>query len=122
MRLLLLVPAFLVAACASSGSIDERTAHWQAFLVEQLPVGASGDRAMDVLRQAGLNPRQGTYVTVLNDGRRVSNCRNPKMAVTGKEISAVPGLYSRYDIEVTVCLTEDGRIEKHFVGAWNQGL
>jgi hypothetical protein len=122
MRLLLLVPLLLLNACASSSAIDARTAYWQAFLARELAIGASGDRAMDVMRQAGLGPQQGTYVTVLRDGRVVSNCRDPKMAVTGKESSGVRGLFSRYDMEVTVCFAADGRVEKHYVGAWNQGF
>jgi hypothetical protein len=37
-------------------------------------------------------------------------------------VSGVKGLYASDDIEVTVCLAPDGRVEKHYVGAWHRGL
>lgn len=122
MRSSSLLPLLLLAACASSSSIDDRVDYWRAFLNKEAVIGSSGDAAMDAMRRSGLNPQSGTYTRVMSDGRRVSNCRDPRSAISGKEVSAVRGLYSRYDIEVTVCLTEDGRVEKHYVSAWHQGL
>lgn len=122
MRALLLLPSLLLAACASDAAIDARLDHWRTFLAREAPLGAAASTAMEAMGRAGLDPQSGTYVRVMNDGTRVSNCRDPRAAVSGRDISAVRGLYSRYDIEVTVCLAADGRVEKHYVAAWHQGL
>lgn len=118
----LVVLPLLLAGCASDAAINGRLDHWRAFLQREAPLGASADQAMEAMRRADLNPGRGTYVRVMNDGRRESNCRDPKAAISGREISGVRALYARYDIEVTVCLDGQGRVEKHHVAAWHQGL
>ena len=115
-------PLLLLAACAAPQAVDRRAAYWRAFLEKEAPLGTRAADAMDVMQRAGLNPQSGTYVTVMNSGERVSNCRDPKQAISGRETSGVRGLYVRYDFGVTVCLSRDGRVEKHYVSAWNQGL
>jgi hypothetical protein len=122
MRRLLFTLLFLLASCAAPGAIDQRLGEWRAFLAREVPLGTSAADAMAAMDRAGLNPQTGTYVTVMNSGERVANCRDPKQAISGRETSGVRGLYVRYDVEVTVCLSENGRVEKHYVSAWNQGI
>lgn len=112
----------VAGGCASDAAIDARLAHWRDFLARETPVGTSADEAFAALRRADLAPQRGTYVRVMNDGRRESNCRDPKAAISGRENAGVKGLDARYDIEVTVCLDTNDRVEKHYVSAWHQGL
>jgi hypothetical protein len=78
----------LTAACASDAAIDGRLAYWRSFLEREAPTGATAAQADAAMRRAQLGPVGGTYVTVMQDGRRESNCRDPKSAISGKECRA----------------------------------
>lgn len=117
-------PAALAAALAgcAAPAAEDRAARWRAILAAEAPVGASGAAAEAAMRGGGLSPSRGTYVRIMADGARRSDCRDPRAAVTARDRSAGRGLATRLDVEVTVCLDPAGRVERHVVKVWNQGF
>jgi hypothetical protein len=118
----LILPALAaLPGCAQPGA-DDRARQWREILAAELPVGGPAGRAPDVLRRHGLEPGRGTYLRIGADGVARSDCTNPKTAITGRDRSAGRGVLARLDVEVTLCVDAAGRIERHVVKIWNQGL
>jgi hypothetical protein len=101
---------------------DARAEHWRSVLLAEAPVGAAAASAEAALRRGGLSPARGTYVRVSDTGAVRSDCSDPRTAITARERSAGRGVLVRLDIEVTVCVDRSGRVERHIIKTWNQGL
>ena len=113
----------LLAGCVTAPeAIREREDYWRRILAEQAPTGTIRDDALAVFERQGLLAGAGTYRTVHDDGSETSQCRLPDRALSALEHGAVRGMYMNWDIEITVCLDENDRVEDHFVGAWNAGI
>jgi len=113
----------LFAGCVSApAAIREREAYWRRVLAEQAPAGTERADVIAVFERQGLMASEGTYRTVHDDGSETSHCRLPDRALSALERGSVRGLYVDWDIEVTLCLDENDRVEDYFVGAWNAGI
>ena len=118
----LIVPAMAaLAGCAQPGA-DDRAGYWRSVLAAEAPVGSPAGRAADILRRHGLEPGRGTYLRIGADGVARSDCTHPRTAITARDRSAGRGVLARLDVEVTLCVDAAGRIERHVVKIWNQGL
>lgn len=110
-----------LAGCATPGA-DARSQEWRAILAAEAPIGAPAAAGEAALRRNGLAPTRGTYVRIGSDGAARSDCDDPRRAITARERSAGRGVLARLDVEVTLCVDGAGRIERHVVKVWNQGL
>jgi len=91
-------------------------------LAVEAPIGASRKDVLSMFERHQLQAGEGTYRTVSDDGVVTSNCRRPERAISTFEKGAVRGLFLNWDVEITVCLDEEGKVEGHYVGAWNAGV
>jgi hypothetical protein len=105
-----------------SHSIAERETYWRQVLESEAPVGALRDEVLLMFRQHDLTAEEGTYRVLSEGGVEASNCRLAERALSAIERSAVRGFYLSWDIEITICLDESGRVESHYVGSWNAGI
>jgi hypothetical protein len=101
---------------------DARSEYWRRVLLAEAPIGASASGTFATLHRHGVKPSRGTYVRVSADGSLRSDCSDPRRAITARERSAGRGALARLDIEITVCVDQAGRVERHVVKTWNQGL
>jgi hypothetical protein len=112
-----------LAGCITAPrDVRQRETYWRQVLAERAPAGTGKSDVLLLFEQYGLPVSERTYRTALPGGGETSNCRLPDQAVSAIERGAVRGLYLNWDIEITVCLDERDRVEKHYVGAWNAGI
>ena len=117
------VACLLISGCITApAKVRALENDWRQRLAENAPPGTPRNEVESLFEQHGLTPAIGTYRIRHEDGSESSHCRLPERAVTTRDRSAVRGLYLKWDLEVTVCLDENDRVESHYVGAWNAGI